>query len=150
MFKAHYLQKSCRSLSMKCDVSLDELEKEAQAPEKTEVELQKDMVWCQWKSYPISDVLWHVHDAWKEVTESCIRGESKKLCPELGVDLSERLLEERLKLTRRVGIELKAEDVNFLLETIVEELSTNWRSSSVSWRRRWRLSSILRCHRRSS
>ena len=35
MFKAHYLQKTWRALSMKCDVSLDELEKAAQAPKKT-------------------------------------------------------------------------------------------------------------------
>ena len=41
MFKAHYLH-------MKCDVSLDELEKAAQTPEKTEVELQKDVVWRLW------------------------------------------------------------------------------------------------------
>ena len=45
MFKAHYLQKTCRALSLKCDVSLDELGKAAQSPEKTEVELQKDVVW---------------------------------------------------------------------------------------------------------
>ena len=44
MFKAHYLQKTWLALSMKCDVSLDELEKAAQASEQTEVELQKDVV----------------------------------------------------------------------------------------------------------
>ena len=32
MFKAHYFQKSWHSFSMKCDVSLDELRKAAQAP----------------------------------------------------------------------------------------------------------------------
>ena len=37
MFRAHYLQKTWRALSLKCDVSLDELEKAAQVPEKTEV-----------------------------------------------------------------------------------------------------------------
>ena len=44
MFKAYYLQKMWRALSVKWYVSLGELEKAAQAPEKTEVELQKDMV----------------------------------------------------------------------------------------------------------
>ena len=43
MFKVHFLQKLWRSLSMKCDVSLDKLEKAVQAPENP-VELQKDMV----------------------------------------------------------------------------------------------------------
>ena len=66
MFKAHYLQESWCSLSMKCDVSLDELEKAAQALE-NQVEPQKDMMRRHWWSYTICDVLWHVHDAWKEV-----------------------------------------------------------------------------------
>ena len=35
MFKVHSLQKSRRSLSMKYDVSLDELEKAAKAPKKS-------------------------------------------------------------------------------------------------------------------
>ena len=52
MFKAHYLQKSWRSLSMKCDVSLDELEKATEALERAKVELQKDVVWRRWKSAP--------------------------------------------------------------------------------------------------
>ena len=72
MFKAHFLQKSWHSLGMKCDVSFDELEEAAQAPE-NQVELQKDLVRQHWKSYIIHDALWHVHDAWKEVTASCIR-----------------------------------------------------------------------------
>ena len=66
MLKAHFLQKLWRSLSMKCNVSLDELDKAVQAPENP-VELQKDVVWWHWKSYTI-------RDAWKEVTASCIRG----------------------------------------------------------------------------
>ena len=130
MFKAHYLQKMWHSLSIKCDVSLDELEKTAQAPEKTEVELQKDVVRHYWLAYTICDAIWHVRDAWKEVTESCIRGSWKKLCLELAVnfwvfDLSERLLEECLKcleLARKVGLD--EEDVDSLLEMIGEELST--------------------------
>ena len=48
MLKAHFLQKLWHSLSMKCDVSLDELEKAAQAPENP-VELQKDVVQRHWK-----------------------------------------------------------------------------------------------------
>ena len=105
MFKAHYLQKSWRSLSMKCYVSLDELE------------------------------------------ESCIRGEWKKLCPHLtvdfgGFDLTELLSKERIKcfeLLRKVGLdEVEEDDVDSLLEAM------NWRSSGISWRRRWKLSSILR------
>ena len=71
---------------MKCDVSLDELEKDAQAPE-NQVELQKDVVRQHWKSYTICDALWHVHVAWKGVTASCIRGAWKKLCPNLAFDL---------------------------------------------------------------
>ena len=43
MFKTHFLQKLWLSLSLKCDVSLDELEKAAQAPENP-VELEKNMV----------------------------------------------------------------------------------------------------------
>ena len=58
---------------MKCDVSLDELEKAAQAP-RNPVELQKDVVWRHWKSYTIRDAFWDVHDAWKEVTASASQG----------------------------------------------------------------------------
>ena len=102
MFKAHYLQRSRCSFSMKCDVSSDEFEKAAQAPEKTNVELQKDMVQRHWESYTICDALWHVCDAWKEMTKSCIQGAWKKLCPHLtvdfgGFDLTERLSKERIK-----------------------------------------------------
>ena len=119
---------------MKCDVSLDEVEKAAELPEKNEVELQKDMVRRHWWSYTIRDAIWHVCDAWKVVTESYICGAWKKLCPEFAVDfrgfnLSERLLEERLKcpeLARRVGLdEIEEEVVNSLLELIGEELSTD-------------------------
>ena len=48
MFTAHFLQKSWHALSRKCDVSLDELEKAAQARENP-VELQKDMVQQHWR-----------------------------------------------------------------------------------------------------
>ena len=96
MFKAHYLQKTWRAFSVKCDVSLDEIEKAAQAPENTEVELQKDVVQRHWRKYIIRDVIWYVCDAWKEVMESCTHGVWKKVCPEFavnftGFDLSERL-----------------------------------------------------------
>ena len=132
MFKAHYLQKLWRAPSLKCDVSLDKLEKAAQVSEKTEVALQKDVMRHHWQSYTIRDVIWHVRDVWKEVTESCISGAWKKLCPEFavdfkGFDLSERLLEECLKcleLARKVGLNKIKEDVDSLLETIGKELST--------------------------
>ena len=133
MFKAHFLHKSWCSLSMKCDVSLDELEKAAKAPE-NQVELQKDVVWRHWTSYTICDALWHVCDAWEEVTASCIlegEGGWKKLCLDLTVDfggfnLSERLSKEHHKcfeLARKVGFdEVKEDDVDSLLESIGEEL----------------------------
>ena len=76
MFKAHFLQKSWRSISMKCDVSLDELEKAAQTPKKTNVELEKDVVRRHWKSYTIRDAFWNVRDAWKEVLHSGACGRS--------------------------------------------------------------------------
>ena len=132
MFKAHFLQKSRRSLSMKCDVFLDELEKAAQAPENP-AELQKDVVRWHWKSYTICDALWDVHDAWKEVTASCIRSAWKKLCPHLAVDfgsfnLNETLLKESLKfleLARRVGLDkVEKDNEDSSLESISEELST--------------------------
>ena len=44
MFKGHFLQKLWRSLSMKCEVSLDERDEAAQALENA-AELQKDVVW---------------------------------------------------------------------------------------------------------
>ena len=110
-----------------------------QGPEKTEVELQKDVVGRHWKSYIIRDALWHVCDAWKEVMESFIRGAWKKLCPGLavnfrGFDPFERLSEERLKcleLARKVGLDkIEEEDVNSLLESIgeeLDELEKQWR-----------------------
>ena len=65
--------------------------------------------------------------------ESCISGAWKKLCPELainleGFELSGRLSEECLKclkLARKVSLDkLEEDDVDSLLETIGEELST--------------------------
>ena len=142
MFKAHYLQKSRRSLSMKCDVSLDELEKATQAPKKTEVEVQKDVVRRHWKSYAFCDALWHVRDAWKEMTESCICGVWKKLYPELtvdfeGFDLSERFSEKCLELVRRVGLdEIEEDDITLSWSQSARSCrqrgSKNWRSSGVS------------------
>ena len=85
MFKTHIFQKAWRSLSRTCDVSLEELEKAAEVPEDP-VELQKDMVRHHWKEYTICNALWHVRDAWKEVTASCIRRVWKKLCPDLAID----------------------------------------------------------------
>ena len=82
-----------------------------------------------WQAYTIRDAIWHVRDAWKEVTEYCIYGAWEKLSPELAVDfrgfyLSERLSEECLELARRVGLdEIKEQDIDSLLETIGEELN---------------------------
>ena len=126
MFKAHCLQKTWHAVSMKCNVSLDELEKAAQAPEKIEVELQKDVVRRHWRSYSIRYAIWHIHDAWKEVMESCIHGAWKKLCPEFtvdfrGFDQSKSLSEERLKcldLARKVSLEIQEEDSDSLLEDL--------------------------------
>ena len=66
------------------------------------------------------------------MTESCIQGAWKKLCPDLavdfrGFDLSERLSKEShkcLKLARKVGFdEIEDKDVDSLLKSIGEELS---------------------------
>ena len=133
MFKTHYFLKTWHALSLKCDMSLSELEKATQALVETEVELQKNLVWHHWRKFTFCAGIWHVGDAWKEMTESCIPGSWKKLCPEFaidfrGFDLSEKLSEERLKcleLAKKVGlIELEEEDVDSLVETIGEELST--------------------------
>ena len=83
-------------------MSLSELEKAAQAPAETEVELQKDVVRRHWQEFTIRDVIWQLRDAWKEVTESFIHGAWKQLCSQCaidfkGYDLTESLLEERLK-----------------------------------------------------
>ena len=126
MFKVHFLQKSWRPLSLKCDVSLDELEKAAQAPQNP-VELQKDVVWQHWKSCTIRDTLWHVRDAWKEVTATCIWRAWKKLCPNLAVDFGGLSREhfKCLELARRVGLdEVLEDDMDSLLESISEELLT--------------------------
>ena len=146
---------------MKCDVSLTELEKTTQAPEKTEVKLQKDMVLHHWREFTIRDAIWNVCYMWQEVMESCIRGAWKKLCPEFKIDfrgfnLPEEFSEGYLKcleLAKKVGLEeLEEEDVNSLLETIGEELSTEdlhkLEKRGISWRRRWRPSSSPRLHQR--
>ena len=54
-------------------MSLDKLEKAAEAPENP-IELQKDVARWHWKEYTICDTLWYVRDAWREVTPNCIRG----------------------------------------------------------------------------
>ena len=110
-------------------MSLDELEKAAQAPENP-VELQKDVVRRHWKSYIIRDALWHVRDARREVTEFCIWWSWKKLCLHFtvnsgGFDLSEGLSKQRLELARKVGLdEVKEDNLESLLESIGEELTT--------------------------
>ena len=112
-------------------MSLEELEKAAEAPEDP-VELQKDVVRRHWEVYTIHDTLWHVHDAWKEVTASCIWGMWKKLCPDFaidfgGFDVSEGLSRERLKcveVAKTVGLELDADDVESPLKSIGKELTT--------------------------
>ena len=67
------------------------------------------------------------------MTQSCIRGAWKKLCPQFaadfkGFDLIEKLSEEHLKcleLAKKVGLdELGEDNVYSLLETTGEELST--------------------------
>ena len=57
MFKAHCLQKTWHALSLKCEVSLSKLEKATQAPEKTELGLQKDVVGRHWRKFAICDVI---------------------------------------------------------------------------------------------
>ena len=112
-------------------MSREELEKAAEAPEDP-VEFQKDVVRRHWKEYTIRDALWHVCDAWKEVTESCIWGAWKKLCPDFavdfgGFDISEGLSRERLKCLEvawTVGLEMEEDDMESLLELIGEELTT--------------------------
>ena len=132
MFKTHYLQRTWRSLSSKCDMSLSDLEMAAQAPEKSMAEVKKDVVRQHWRGYTIRDAIWHVRDAWAKVTVNCIRGAWKKLCPDYAVDfqgfsLDSRLSEERLKcltLAKKVGLDdVEEEDVNELLESINEELT---------------------------
>ena len=132
MFKTHFLQKAWRSLSRKCDVLLEELEKAAEAPQDP-VELQKDVVRRHWKEYTIRDALCHVRDAWKEVTTNCIRGSWKKLCLDLavdfaGFDIEEGLSRERLRcleVAKTVGLDMEEDDVGSLLESIGEELTTD-------------------------
>ena len=132
MFKTQYLQKSWRALSAKCDMSLSDLEKAAVAPDKGLPEVKKDVVRQHWREYTIRDAIWHVRDAWAEVTVNCIRGAWKHLCPDYAVDfqgfnLESRLSEERLKclnLAKQVGLdEVEEEDVTELLESINEELT---------------------------
>ena len=143
MFRTHFLQKAWRSLSRKCDVLLEELEKAAEAPQDP-VELQKDVVRRHWKEYTIRDALWHVRDTWKEVTTNCIRGSWKKLCPDLavdfaGFDIEEGLSRERLrclKVAKTVGLDMEEDDVESILESIGEELTTDGLEDLEQQRRR--------------
>ena len=110
-------------------MSLDELEKAAQTS-KNPVELQKDVVRQHWKTYTICDALWHVCDAWREVTEPCILGVMEKLCSHFAVnfgdfDLSKGLSKECLELARKVGLdEVEEDNLKSLLKSISEELTT--------------------------
>ena len=112
---------------------LNELKKAAQAPAETEVDLRKNVVQRRWWEFTICDTIWYVRDAWRKVTQSCICGAWKKLCPQFtvnfkGFDLTKKFLEEHLKcleLVRKVGLDkLEEEGVDFLLQTIGEKLST--------------------------
>ena len=90
-------------------------------------------MWWHWKSYTIHGAFWHVRDAWREVTQSCILGAWKKLCLHLTVDfwgfnLFEVLSKECLKcleLARKVGLsKIEEDNLESLLESISEELTT--------------------------
>ena len=79
---------------------------------KGEGELQNNMVRRHWRDFTIRDTIWHVWDAWKEVTQSCICGVWKKLCPLVTADFKgSGLTEKHLKLAKIVGLdELEEED----------------------------------------
>ena len=114
MFKTHYLQKTWRALSLKCDGSLSELQKATQAPTETEVELRKNMV----------------QDPWKEVTAYCILVAWKKLCPQYainfkGFDLTGVFRRSPSSWQRMSAWTSPRKKAPAVLETIDEELSTD-------------------------
>ena len=134
MFKAHYLQKSWRSLSMKCDGSLNKLEKAAQLLRRLRWNFRKTCCGVIESPTPFLTQFGMSEMSGKRCG---VLHPWKKLCQELtidfrGFDLSERLLEEHLKcleLAKRVSLDEPEEDIDSLLESIgkeLDELEKQW------------------------
>ncbi|KAK4316354.1 hypothetical protein Pmani_012483 [Petrolisthes manimaculis] len=107
---------------------MDKLEAAADAPDGAmSVDVKKDVVKDYWKNFNIKHSIWFVKDAWGEVTQSCLNGTWKKLCPDLtnsfkGFNVDERLSKTKLEcvqFAKRVGFtsheeELTAEELDEL------------------------------------
>ena len=133
MFKTHYLQKTWRAFSMKCDASLSELEKATQATMETEVECQKNVVQRHWRG---------VYHSWRYLAcAGCLEGGGRVLHL-WGLEKALSSVRRRLQGLRphreafrevpqvtQVDEESQAwmssrKKTSILLETISEELST--------------------------
>ena len=125
--------------SMKCDVSLDKLEKAAQAA-KNPVELQKDVMRQHWKSYTIRDTLWHVCDASGVCGRSCVR--TSPLTWEAST--STRRFQKSASSQQGGSASTRSRETTWIrfwsrsARSWWWRRSKNWRNSSISWRRRWR------------
>ncbi|XP_066964345.1 tigger transposable element-derived protein 1-like [Macrobrachium rosenbergii] len=84
-----------------------------------------------WKGYSILDTVKNIESSWKEVRKSNLNGGWKKLCPNFVMDFTGFEEGENLDIVRKsivqyskkLSLEVEAEDVNELLESHGEELS---------------------------
>ena len=87
MFKSHYLKNIFKDLTRKTDISMAELEtmlmSAADVPDLSGVDLKKNVVKDYCKEFNIKLAIWFLKDSWAEVTQSCLNGTWKKLCPYL-------------------------------------------------------------------
>ncbi|XP_066947408.1 tigger transposable element-derived protein 1 isoform X3 [Macrobrachium rosenbergii] len=84
-----------------------------------------------WKGYSILDAVKNIEISWNEVKKSNLNGAWKKLCPDFVMDFKDSEKGKSLDAVRwntvlyskKLNLEVKAEDVNKLLESHAEELS---------------------------
>ena len=120
MFKCNYTKLSLQKMVSWIDAEPEE--EDAQVVEK------------YWSAFNLKNAIYLLSEAWECVTERCIQGAWRKLFPDLipdfqGFDLvseEAKLKQEMLLNARQVGFnEVDEEDVNKLLDSHDEELSTD-------------------------
>ena len=119
MLKCNYTRLSLQKMVARIDAEPDE--EDAVVVEK------------YWSSFNLKNAIYLLAEAWECVTERCIQGAWRKLCPDLvpdfeGFDLQSeeaKLKQQLLESAKAVGFhEVEEQDINDLLESHDEELTT--------------------------
>ncbi|XP_066970877.1 tigger transposable element-derived protein 1-like [Macrobrachium rosenbergii] len=86
-----------------------------------------------WKDYSYLDAVKNIKNAWNEVKQSSLNGAWKKLCPNFVMDFTgfkkgeslDAVTKKIVQYSRKLNLEVEAEDVTELLQSHGEELSAD-------------------------